>query len=158
VLSTLNEAVRQQRSDRTFCTVCYARLRIGDRGVRVTVCCAGHPQPIVLRADGTIQSAGAPGTLLGIFPDPDLLDRAVDLGPGDAVVLFTDGVIEERAPGAIFGRDRLEGVVKASAGSDAEGIVHAIEQSVLSFRPDPPRDDLAIMVVRVRPQGQHIRA
>jgi PAS domain S-box-containing protein len=151
VLATLNEAVRQQRSDRTFCTVCYARLRVREEGARLTVCCAGHPLPILLRADGTLEEAGTPGTLLGIFVDPELSDRVVDLGPGDALVLFTDGVIEERAPGAVFGRERLESVVRSSAGLDADGIAQAIEQAVLSFRPDPTHDDIAILVVRVRP-------
>jgi len=151
VLAALNDAVREQRSDRTFCTVCYARLKIRDNGVRATICCGGHPLPIVLRADGTVESAGALGTLLGIFPQPELLDRPVDLEPGDALVLFTDGVIEERAPGAVFGRERLESVVRASAGLDANGIAEAIEQAILSFRPDPPRDDIAILVARARP-------
>jgi PAS domain S-box-containing protein len=151
ILATLNEAVRQQRSDRTFCTVCYARLRVREEGARLTVCCAGHPLPILLRADGTLEEAGTPGTLLGIFADPELSDRAVDLGRGDALVLFTDGVIEERAPGAVFGRERLESVVRSSAGLDAGGIAQAIEQAVLSFRPDPTHDDIAILVVRVRP-------
>jgi PAS domain S-box-containing protein len=151
VLGTLNDAVRHQRSDRTFCTVCYARLRVRERGARLTVCCAGHPLPIVLRADGTVEDAGAPGTLLGIFSDPDLTDRAVDLGPGDALVMYTDGVIEERAPGAVFGRERLGAVIRSAAGGDAGAIAEAIERAVLSFRPDPNRDDIAILVVRVKP-------
>jgi PAS domain S-box-containing protein len=151
VLATLNEAVRQQRSDRTFCTVCYARLRVREEGIRLTLCCAGHPLPILLRADGTVEEAGAPGTLLGIFAEPELSDRAVDLGRGDALVLYTDGVIEERAPGAVFGKDRLEAVIRSSVGLDADGIAQAIEQAVLSFRPDPTHDDIAILVVRVRP-------
>ena len=151
VLATLNEAVRQQRSDRTFCTVCYARLRVREEGARLTVCCAGHPLPILLRADGTVEEAGTPGTLLGIFAEPELSDRVVDLGRGDALVLYTDGVIEERAPGAVFGKERLEAVIRSSAGLDADGIAQAIEQAVLSFRPDPTHDDIAILVVRVRP-------
>jgi PAS domain S-box-containing protein len=151
VLATLNEAVRQQRSDRTFCTVCYARLRVREEGARLTLCCAGHPLPILLRADGTVEEAGTPGTLLGIFAQPELSDRVVDLGRGDALVLYTDGVIEERAPGAVFGKERLEAVIRSSAGLDANGIAQAIEQAVLSFRPDPTHDDIAILVVRVRP-------
>jgi serine phosphatase RsbU (regulator of sigma subunit) len=115
------------------------------------LCCAGHPLPILLRADGTVDEAGTPGTLLGIFAQPELSDRVVDLGRGDALVLYTDGVIEERAPGAVFGKERLEAVIRSSAGLDANGIAQAIEQAVLSFRPDPTHDDIAILVVRVRP-------
>jgi serine phosphatase RsbU (regulator of sigma subunit) len=151
VLAALNEAVRQQRSDRTFCTVIYVRVRPSDHGARLTVCCAGHPLPIVLRADGTIEEAGTPGTLLGIFADPELSDRVIDLHRGDALVLFTDGVVEERAPGAVFGMDRLTSVVRSAQGRDANGIAEAIEHAVLAFRPEALRDDVAVLVMRVAP-------
>ncbi|TMK98619.1 MAG: GAF domain-containing protein [Actinobacteria bacterium] len=151
VLAALNEAVRQQRSDRTFCTVIYVRLRPSDHGARLTVCCAGHPLPLVLRSDGSIERAGTTGTLLGIFADPELSDRAVDLRRGDALVLFTDGVVEQRAPGAVFGVERLMSVVKSSNGQDAAGIADAIDHAVLSFRPEPVQDDVAVLVMRVTP-------
>ena len=81
VLAALNEAVRQQRSDRTFCTVAYIRMRPNDQGARLTICCAGHPLPLVLRANGSIERAGVPGTLLGIFADPELntLEQQVEI-------------------------------------------------------------------------------
>ncbi len=150
VLAALNEAVRQQRSDSTFCTVIYVRMRPSDQGARLTICCAGHPLPLVLRSDGSIEQAGTPGTLLGIFADPDLSDRVVDLRRGDAIVLFTDGV-EERAPGAMFGMDRLTSVVRSAQGSNANGIAEAIEHAVLAFRPEALRDDVAVLVMRVAP-------
>jgi sigma-B regulation protein RsbU (phosphoserine phosphatase) len=126
-------------------------VRPSDQGARLTICCAGHPLPIVLRADGTIEEAGTPGTLLGIFADPELSDRAVDLRRGDALVLFTDGVVEERAPGAVFGMDRLTSVVRSAQGLDANGIAETIEHAVLAFRPEALRDDVAVLVMRVAP-------
>jgi PAS domain S-box-containing protein len=84
ILATLNEAILQQRSDHVFCTVSYVRLKTGRRGARLTVCCGGHPQPLVLRTNGTVEPVGVPGTLLGVFPDPELSDKAVDLDRGDA--------------------------------------------------------------------------
>jgi PAS domain S-box-containing protein len=150
VLATLNDAVMQQRSDHIFCTVCYMRLKLNPKNVRATICCAGHPLPLVLRANGRVETAGAPGTLLGIFPNPSLADRAVDLAPGDAVVLFTDGLIEGHGDGA-SGRDRLISIVRASAGLDAASMAERIEQTALSLRPGPPRDDMALLVLRIRP-------
>jgi PAS domain S-box-containing protein len=151
VLATLNDAVIQQRSDHMFCTACYVRVKINPKTVRATVCCAGHPLPLLLRSDGRVQVAGAPGTLLGIFPEPQLLDRAVDLGPGDALVLYTDGVVEEQEGGHVFGRDRLVALLESCVQLDAAGIAESIERAVLSFRPGPPRDDIAILVLRIRP-------
>ena len=149
ILTTLNDAVLQQRSDHMFCTVAYVRVRPNPGGARLTICCGGHPLPVVLRADGTVLAAGSPGTLLGIFPDPELVDRTVDLGPGDALVLFTDGVIEEHGDGEMFGRDGMTDLLRESVGRKAEEIAEAIEQAVVAFGPAAPRDDIAIVVLRV---------
>jgi PAS domain S-box-containing protein len=151
VLTTLNEAVAQQRTDHLFCTVCYVRLKLNPQAVRATVCCAGHPLPILMRAKGNVGVAGTPGTLLGIFPDPQLVDRAVDLGPGDVLVLYTDGVVEEQSNGIVFGRDRLMSLVESCAGLSAFEIAESIERAVLGFRPEPPRDDIALLVLRILP-------
>jgi len=149
ILTTLNDALLQQRSDHMFCTVAYVRVRPNPGGARLTICCGGHPLPLVLRADGTVLAAGSPGTLLGIFPDPELVDRTVDLGPGDALVLFTDGVIEEHGDGEMFGRDGMTDLLRESVGRKAEEIAEAIEQAVVAFGPAAPRDDIAIVVLRV---------
>jgi PAS domain S-box-containing protein len=151
ILSILNDALIQDRPNHTFCTVTYVRLRPTDGRTRITVCNAGHPLPMVLRADGTVETAGLPGTLLGVFPDPELSDRAVELGPGDAVVLYTDGVTEELATVDTPGRETLLGLMPSYRGQDAEGIASSVVRAVLDARPRPPRDDIAVVVARVRP-------
>jgi PAS domain S-box-containing protein len=151
ILSRLNQAVMQQRSDHIFCTVCYVRLKPHESGARLTVCVAGHPLPLVLRSDGSVEAAGSPGALLGIFNDPELTDCAVDLHHGDALVLFTDGVLEERREGGeIFGRDRLESVLRSCRGEDAKGIAEAIERALVGFSPEATRDDVALLVAKVK--------
>src|SRR3954447_19647602 len=82
-LAVLNEALLRQRDDRRFCTVAYAYLEKLDRGARAGISMGGHPLPVLLRADGSVELVGAPGTLLGIVPDPNLDDYAVTLDPGD---------------------------------------------------------------------------
>jgi PAS domain S-box-containing protein len=151
ILEHLNQAVMQQRTDHMFCTVCYVRLKPDEGGARLTVCAAGHPLPLVLRADGSVETAGVPGALLGIFPDPELTDSVVDLCPGDALVLFTDGVLEERRKnGEIFGRERLASILASCSGKNARAIAEAIESAVVGFAPEAPRDDVALLVVRVK--------
>jgi serine phosphatase RsbU (regulator of sigma subunit) len=152
ILARLNQAVMQQRLDHMFCTVCYVRLKPHGDGARLTVCSAGHPLPLVLRADGSLESAGSPGALLGIFHDPDLTDSAADLYPGDALVLFTDGVLEERRDGGeVFGRERLETTLRSCRGMTAVRIAEAVEDALVAFSPQGPRDDVALLVVRVKP-------
>jgi PAS domain S-box-containing protein len=159
ILRHLNQAVMQQRSDHMFCTVCYVRLKPHDGGARLTVCSAGHPLPLVLRSDGSVEAAGSPGALLGIFKDPELTDSAVDLAPDDALILFTDGILEERRNGGeVFGRERLESVLTSSRGKDAKGIAEAIEDALVGFSPEATRDDVALLVVKVQGGNQPRRA
>ena len=95
-LGMLNEALLRQRDDRRFCTVAYALPGAVDEGARVGCASGGHPLPLLLRADGSVEAVGAPGTLLGVLPDPNFEDRSADARPGDALVFYTDGVIEGR--------------------------------------------------------------
>jgi serine phosphatase RsbU (regulator of sigma subunit) len=151
VLQALNTAMLQERTDHTFCTVCYVRVKPVPTGARLTICVAGHPLPVVIRADGTREPAGTPGTLLGIFPDPTLRERSIDLGPGDAVVLYTDGVVEARGPEETFGTRRLVELLARSAGHTAARIAARVEEAVEAYSPDGPRDDIAVLVLRVAP-------
>jgi PAS domain S-box-containing protein len=148
-LAVLNEALLRQRDDRRFCTVAYAYIEKLDRGARVGVACGGHPLPLLLRAEGTVESVGEPGTLLGVVPDPNLHDRAVTLEPGDALVLYTDGVIESRSDATILDERRLAELVATCAGTGADAIAARIEEAAVLSQGGRPRDDIAVLVLRV---------
>jgi PAS domain S-box-containing protein len=149
VLSTLNTALHQRLADQWFCTVAYVRVRRAADGARLTICSGGHPLPLVVRADGRVEVAGRPGTLLGVFPDIELWDTAVDLRPGDTLVLYTDGVTDEQRDGEEFGVERLTDVLRATAGAPPDEVARAIEDAVVAFRPEAPSDDLAVLVAKV---------
>ena len=151
VLSILNEALLRSRPRYTFCTVAYVRVQPSEGRLRLTVCSAGHPLPLVLRADGRVETAGLPGTLLGVFPDPELKDRVLELRPGDALLLYTDGVTEELAPPGTTGGGSLADLLASNRGLDAHSIASSVERAVVEARPRPPRDDIAILVARVKP-------
>jgi serine phosphatase RsbU (regulator of sigma subunit)/PAS domain-containing protein len=150
-LSVLNEALLRQRSDRRFCTVAYAYLEMLDGGARVGFASGGHPLPLLLHADGTVEPVGAPGTLLGVVPDPDLEDCSLTLSRGDALVLFTDGVIEPRGAGEALDEARLADLVAGCAGREADAIAAEIEQAAVRSHAGTPRDDIAVLVLRVAP-------
>ena len=149
ILRTLNQALLRQMIEHRFCTVAVGRLEARDGGARLTVCCGGHPPPLLVRSDGSVEEAGTPGTLLGIYEQVQLSDLTVDLGPGDAVVFHTDGVTEERREGRMFGEERLMELLRVSAGLSAAGIADRIERAVLEFTPGPPADDVAVIVLRL---------
>ena len=154
VLTQLNEAiiaagVPENGLDVRFCTVAYARLRPIDGGIRVTVTAGGHPPPIVLRADGRVEPACRTGTLIGVQAEVELTDQSTELTSGDALILYTDGVTEARGEATWFGEDALRELISSCAGKDASSIAETVESVVLEFQAGNPRDDIALIVVRV---------
>jgi PAS domain S-box-containing protein len=148
-LRLLNEALLRQRDDRRFCTVAYAYLEAHDGGVRIGVASGGHPLPLLLHPDGTVEDIGEPGTLLGVLPDPNLEDRSLVLSPGDALVFYTDGVIEGRGASVTFDEDSLRALLVECAGAGADAIAARVEDAALSAQDGNPRDDIAVLVLRV---------
>lgn len=158
ILSVLNEAILRADADERFCTAAYARIELrrastsgsGD-GVCMTLACGGHPLPLVLRADGSVEPVGRPGMLIGSLPEPELVDVEVELAPGDAIVLCTDGVTEATGKRGFFGAERLRDLVAMCAGLDADGIAERLVDEVLAFQDNEPRDDVAVVVLRSNP-------
>jgi phosphoserine phosphatase RsbU/P len=149
VLGELNEALLRQRLDYRFCTVLYVALTPRSRTVSATVATGGHPLPLVLRAGGTVETAGTPGTLLGIVDDPQVGEETTELEPGDALVLFTDGAVEATPDHRASGPDRLADLLATCAGAGAAGIAEAVERDTLEALGGLARDDVAVVVVRV---------
>ncbi len=154
VLTQLNEAlvtsaVPEHDLDLRFCTVAYTRLRPMENGVRVTTTAGGHPPPLILRRDGRVEVACRTGTLIGVLPEVELTDHSTELEPGDALILYTDGVTEARSPLGDFGEEAFQELVSKCAGLDASSIAERIESTVLEFQGRNPRDDIALIVLRV---------
>jgi PAS domain S-box-containing protein len=157
VLGAVNEALLAQvraaeELDVRFCTVAYARLRPVGGGVRVTAACAGHPAPVAVTRSGRIGPVCATGTLLGVVETIDLADRSVRLAPGELLVLYTDGLVEARGAEGPFGEERLHALLGQCAGLPAAEVAERVERAVLEFITGPPRDDVALLVLRVRPE------
>jgi PAS domain S-box-containing protein len=152
VLSDLNETImREPDVDLRFSTAAYARLTWAGDSLIVTASSAGHPLPLVVRASGRVEELGEPGTLLGLLPIVRVIDHSTELAPGDALVLFTDGVTEARSDGEIFGDERLRILLSTLAGRPAAELAAAIEGAAVAFQGGPLSDDLAVVVVRVSP-------
>jgi PAS domain S-box-containing protein len=152
ILATLNEALLRSGLDR-YCTACAVRLDRPSQAsapFRLTVCAAGHPPPLVVGETGA-GYVEARGALLGIFDEPTLEDVTLELDAGASLVLYTDGVTEQRHAGELFGDRRLLTVAEDLAGSDAESLTRGILEAVSSFRPGPPADDIAILALRAKP-------
>ena len=153
ILAALNEAMLRQLSEDRFCTVACVRLepQDGSVGVGVDVSRAGHPPPLLVRPEGAVEEVGCSGRVLGVFPEAELRDTSLRLMPGEALVLYTDGVTEARSPdGDFFGEGRLRRLLSSCAGFDAGTFAGRIKDAVLDFQEGSPRDDLAILILRAR--------
>ena len=148
VLLELNEALLRQQLGYRFCTVLYASLTPRGDGVAVSVATGGHPLPLVLRAGGAVETAGLPGSLLGILADPDITHEEVELGRGDALVLVTDGVTEATPADRASGPGRLAALLSGYAGAGAAAIAEAVERDALESQGGAARDDVAVLVAR----------
>lgn len=135
-----------------FCTVCIAVLEPGDRGVRATLCCAGHPLPLLVRPSGEVAPVGEPGMLLGVVEAPELWERTLDLDEGDAIVFATDGILERRHGERLF-EDELPEVLAASAAAPADEIAGRVEAAAHAFGQTPSEDDMAVLVARAARAG-----
>jgi serine phosphatase RsbU (regulator of sigma subunit) len=138
------------RAEQPFCTIAYARFQAAGNGARLTIACGGHPLLFLVKADGTVTTFGQPGTLLGAFAEPKLLEESIDLHPGDAVVLYTDGVTEARNGTGVLGESGLRAALVRSAAGTADEIADAIQEAALDFQHGDARDDIAIVVVKMR--------
>jgi serine phosphatase RsbU (regulator of sigma subunit) len=95
-LGELNRALLRERLDGRFCTVAYVNIEPDPQGgARLTLACGGHPLPHFIAGDGSTSLVGRYGTLIGVTEDPRIEDVEIRLSPGEAIVLFTDGILRK---------------------------------------------------------------
>jgi serine phosphatase RsbU (regulator of sigma subunit) len=130
-----------------FCTVCLVRVELAPGPALLTTCLGGHPPPLVVRRDGSLEPVGTPGTLLGLFEAVSLHEARTELASGDSLALFTDGLTEVSVEHPAEGERLLRSALVDVAGEDAAGIVKNVERSILDPRGEL-RDDAALIVAK----------
>jgi sigma-B regulation protein RsbU (phosphoserine phosphatase) len=154
LLSTLNRTLYEETvrtGTMCFSTVACVRLQLRSGDVRLSVGLAGHPPPLLLTAGEQPVRVAKLGTLLGAFPSTSHHDVSLVLQPGDALVLYTDGVTEARNGADLFGEDRLAALLASLAGQGAAGIAAGVTDAVLRFQGNDASDDIAVVVIRTAP-------
>jgi serine phosphatase RsbU (regulator of sigma subunit) len=149
-LVKLNKALLEELEvgNGEFCTAAVVRIRPQEVGARLTIAVAGHPLPLVLRANGDVEEVGIPGTLLGMFEDIDVSEQIIDLLPGDVLVMLTDGVLEA-------GRDTeweqtiVPRLLASCTELSPDAIADRIKAAVADLD-DRRTDDVAVLVMKVR--------
>jgi sigma-B regulation protein RsbU (phosphoserine phosphatase) len=112
---------------------------------------AGHQPALIVRADGTAQALASSGVPLGLMESASYTAADATLGPGDALLIFSDGVSEARdAAGQELGVDRLLELMRGGLHLDAAGLVEKIEHALDAFSAGAPVDDDRTLLVLKR--------
>ncbi|GAA1350528.1 SpoIIE family protein phosphatase [Catellatospora bangladeshensis] len=159
VLTTLNTVLLERYSagDPRFCTAVVGTLEAEPGGDRFTVRLAsgGHPPALVLRANGDCDFLPTPGgVLVGVLPDPTFTPATTTLSPGDALLLYTDGLTEARIgpERALYGEEALQEFAAGYAGASPRALVEALTGLLDGFG-DGLDDDTALLALGVPAPG-----
>lgn len=111
---------------------------------------AGHNPPLVGRADGSVQLLDSGGFPLGIIPSAEFEVGKVQLSPGDALVIYSDGVSEaNNLKGDEFGMERLTQVISKNLKASAAGLRDKVESALSAFtQTAPANDDITLVIVK----------
>ncbi len=143
-----NRILVEEHRSALFITALCATLELRTGHIRMAN--AGHEPPLLIPADDRpIELMPGAGALLGVFLSLGLVETELDLGPGDVLVLYTDGVTDAVAPsGARFGEPRLLATLEAARGGTAHDVVASIRDGVENFRQTmEPADDVTVVAI-----------
>ncbi len=157
-LASVNDALCAEDVGGMFVTCFYGVL--DTRSGSIEMCNAGHNPPYILRAHGSVEpTPQTGGFMLGMFADAAYESATVHLGPGDSLVLYTDGVTEAvNAGDDQYEEERLEATLQRLATTSApvtaeqlvEGVMADVEQFVSGA---PQADDITLLVLTWAPQA-----
>lgn len=156
VMRRLNELIISEGPRGRFVTLLHGEITVPQDAagpLGVSLVCAGHPLPLLLRAKGKRarpRPAAEPQLLLGVEPDCSFGAQHVRLFPGDLLLSVTDGVTERRADDGrlLDDDDGLAGLLADCRDLSAWAVAARIQRAVGEFGAEPPSDDMAVLVLR----------
>ncbi|WP_030861364.1 PP2C family protein-serine/threonine phosphatase [Streptomyces sp. NRRL F-2747] len=155
-LTTLNRVLHERYAggDPRYCTAVFGLLELGPATgqVAVRLAAGGHPPALVLRADGTADFLPTPGGLLvGVLPAARFTAATTVLGPGDTLLLYTDGLTEARTGQdrtRLYGDEALRDFTAGHAGEPPRAVIEALA-GLLDDLGDGLDDDAALLALGV---------
>ncbi len=150
IVTGVNHDVCRMSSGAPLASLFLARLDPATG--RVDYCSAGHPPSLLMRADGRSETLSEGGTLLGVVAETSFDSGRVEIGAGDVLLAYSDGVLESRnGADEEFGYDRLEAQLRLSRRGSAEAVLFSVLGAVQDFAaPLPLMDDTSLVVVSRR--------
>jgi sigma-B regulation protein RsbU (phosphoserine phosphatase) len=150
MLKQLNDSLQERKMDAQYVTMLFAVWN--DEKQTLQIANAGAVQPLFCRA-GQVETVEAEGFPLGMFKDVSYEEFTLSTRPGDAIVFFSDGIVDAvNENEEMFGNERLVALVTSQLTNSAEGMVDAIYQELSAFQGGVERfDDETVVVLKVLP-------
>jgi len=148
-LGELNADICEQGlSTCQFCTAVYCVL--DTAGMHLSYARGGHPEPILFRADGSVQRLGGPGRLLGVFPEASYRSHGLTLVGGDRLILYTDGVEDVFRPPDRPGTVDMPAALGPLARLARDELLLQLTDRIdARYGGDNPPDDITMLVVDI---------
>jgi serine phosphatase RsbU (regulator of sigma subunit) len=144
-LASANEVVVGEIAAGKFITMIY--LTVEPATGAVVAASAGHPAPLLVSPEGAVKHLSVRGLALGVESGQVYAEQEALLDRGGAIVVYTDGVVEARRDGELYGSERLAEVVAASHRRSAAEIADAVIADCRAFAGDLA-DDCALVVIK----------
>jgi sigma-B regulation protein RsbU (phosphoserine phosphatase) len=154
VTREVNEALCADNESSMFVTAFYGQYDPATG--RLVYANAGHPPPVVLRQHGAPEwVATTDGTALGVVQGLTYQEWAIDLAPGDTLLVFTDGVTESiNADGQEFGKARVWALLEGYRANGAREVIERLLERVERFTHGAePFDDITCLALHCRQHG-----
>jgi len=150
IVSALNELLHEDLSRaELFITMSYLSYNTATGRLRYTN--AGHPPPLLYRPlSGTFLELDAEGLVLGVQRGVNFEEPALQIQPGDLLLLYTDGIFEAEGPrGELFGTERLRQVLAAQHRAPAAEVIAAVLCAVRAFTGACAfKDDISMLLLK----------
>ncbi|HEX7959912.1 MAG TPA: SpoIIE family protein phosphatase [Terriglobales bacterium] len=146
-LRSVNQLLYENTAEGDYATLLFAAYDDDTRKLRYSNC--GHPPALVLRDDDSLERLSATCTVVGLFEkwDCDLEER--QLAPGDAVLLYTDGITEAlNDEGEEFGEERLLQAARQHRELSLQELLSSVAEKARRFSPDEQADDITLIVAK----------
>lgn len=150
IVAAANATLSADDSNGMFVTLVLARY--DPENGALDYCNAGHPRPVLVRADGSVSLVGdITGTVVGAVPEAEFSAARIELRSGDRLVYYTDGVTEARAPdGRFFGEPGLLALLERHGAEPLEALCDRVRHELDEFQAGKRADDITLLILERR--------
>ncbi|MBF8188929.1 SpoIIE family protein phosphatase [Nonomuraea sp. K274] len=161
IFDRLNRALLEEDEEgegRFLSLLCGELTPLPQGGALCTIASAGHPPPLLLRSDGSVEPVATPQLLLGVEVGARFFVETFELAPEEVLLCVTDGVTERRAGDVLLDDgDGLSKLLSGCAGLSAHAVAERVRRAVETFSAVPSRDDVALMVIKAAAALRSVR-